>query len=639
MCGIYDLEGKPVEEGLILAMREEMIHRGPDDVGHYTEGILGLGHRRLSIIDLSEHGHQPMFNEDQSLAIVYNGEIYNHLDLRCQLEKKGHLFTSHSDTEVLLHGYEEWGKDLLPRLNGMFAFAIWDSKEKELFLARDRIGIKPLYYYQDQKRFLFASEIKPLLSAGVPVELDPSVTALYLGLRYSPGETSFFKGIKKLPPGCWAKVDSKGLGPVQTWWNLLDNDRILPYSQVEAEERFYELLEDAVFTRLIADVPIGAFLSGGIDSSAIAALMSNRERTVNTFTFGFGLELDEVDEARRIAQEIGVKNASIYLNKDDFHLYPKVLRHLEEPLGDSIILPTFLLAQRAAQDVKVVLLGDGADEILGGYVHHLAMVYGDLAHSLLGRRAFSALSGLAGGLPQVAWEKFFVYPAAMGGSGVKRVLNYFKAIDSPGQAYMALGSAFNEEDKAKLLTSDFYASTASGSGAAELYGDYFERSRNPDFQNRLLQLDLKYWNVDFTLLRMDKLTMAHSLEARVPFLDHRLVELCLRLPRRFKTRRFNQKLLMRGALKNKNILPERVVRRRKKSFFFPLEKGFDHSFFDFANDTLSEGALKRRGIFNPSYVKDLLGNGDRELIHNKQLMVVLAFELWACQFLDNEWKT
>ena len=577
-----------------------------------------------------------MFNEDRSICISYNGEVYNYKDLRESLISRGHRFRSQTDSEVILHGFEEFGPDVVERINGMFAFAIWDSKSRDLYLFRDRLGIKPLYYYSDDTKLVFASEIKAILKAGIAPALEPSSVSSFLSLRYTPGENTMFRSIKKLPAGTFLRVKPEGQVEKVIYWSLLDQRAIEPYSEKQAQQRFYELLNDAVHCRLAADVPVGAFLSGGVDSSAVTALMRIYQEDIETFTFGFNTDIDERDRAKHVAEHIGVKNTATSLGKNDFQYCSRAIWHLEEPLGDSIIIPTYLLAQAAARKVKVVQLGEGADEILGGYVHQLTMTYGDVLRDWLPRGIRLRLGGLAGKLPQVFWENIFPYPAKLGRSGVAKVLDYLRSLDSPCDAYFSLASVFTEKEKTALTNSDFHDTFMKENTGHNLFTHYWNQLKNPVFQNRLLQVDLKFWTTDYTMLRMDKLTMAHSLEARVPFLDHRLVELCLRLPRRYKTRNFEQKYLMRRALKGRNLLPSSVLNAKKKSFFLPIEKCFDQRFHEFVHDNLNDDSVKRRGLFDAGYVRKLRDDPERELAGNKQLMLLLVFEIWCKIFLDQK---
>ena len=640
MCGILgviNFDQRPVDGERLKKAARMMRHRGPDDEGSWTDGPVGLAHQRLAILDLSALGRQPMFNRNGSAGIIYNGECYNFQDLRKDLIAKGYSFRSRTDTEVILYGFQEYGIDFVGQMNGMFAIGIWFKEKKELWLLRDRLGIKPLYYFQDQDRFIFSSEIKPILSLGVPAELEHTQVSSYFSLRYCPGEKTLFKNIFKLPPGCFLKVKLSGQVDQQKYWDLLNCSRIEPLSEAKAQEKFFYLFQDSVRLTQIADVPVGAFLSGGIDSSAIVASMKRNSANIETFTFSMGSDIDESAEAARIAQELNVKNTIIHLQKNDYEYYPKALWHLEEPLGDSIIAPTYLLAKTASNKVKVVELGEGADEILGGYVHQLAMTYGDMIGKTLPSFVRKGVAKGIQWLPHDFLNKLFPYPAQLGKSGINKIADYMANIQSPMKAYFDLVGVFNEEEKKRIFTSDFYQSYVRSKNPSDGFSSFFNTLSNPVFQNRLLQLDLRFWNADYSLLRMDKLTMAHSLEARVPYLDHRLVEFCLSLPRKFKTKNFKQKILLRKALAGKGMLPQNRLNAPKKAFYLPIEKCFDHQFEQYIRDILLDEKTKKRGILNVVSLKNMLSFSKGELVSNKQLMVLLVFELWMRTFIDNNW--
>jgi len=638
IAGIFNFDSVTPSEKLLKAMGDRMSHRGPDDSGIYANGPVGFAFRRLSILDLSDHGHQPMFDDTGSYGIVYNGECYNFRDLRKELKSRGCVFRSQTDTEVILYGFREFGPQFVNKLSGMFSFAIWDIKKRELYVFRDRMGIKPLYFHKTDNNFIFASEIKPIFEAGVIPELNKSEVNSYFSLRYVPSENSLFKGIKKLQPGTFLKIKADGTTESFTYWSLLDQVDMLPLNESQASEKFFEFFDDAIKQNLVSDVPVGAFLSGGVDSAAIVALMKRHQEKVETFTFGMGSDIDESGRAKEIAQLMRVNNEQIHLQPNDFEHYSKALWHLEEPIGDSIIVPTFLLAKQAAQKVKVVLLGEGADEIMGGYVHQLALTYGQKIKNILPSSLRAMVSRGFAGVPHQWADKIFPYPASLGKRGLGRVFQYLGTNYTFGQSYVDLAGLFSSSELSQLLSPEVYKAGCDFGDPSGLFTRYYEMSKNSDYQNRLMQVDLKYWNTDYGLLRMDKLTMAHSLEARVPYLDHRLVELCLRLPQKFKTKNFKQKRLLRSSLAKHGVLPSQITKTPKKAFYLPIEKCFGKNFDDFLGDHLSDSALKRRGLFNQKVVSQLRDKKDRELIENKQVMAILCFELWAKQYLDLPWS-
>ncbi len=640
MCGILGaiyFNGQRADAGELLRAAQWMKHRGPDDEGSWAQGCVGFAHKRLSILDLSSAGHQPMVSSDGQSVIIYNGECYNFKELRADLQQKGYTFRSHTDTEVLLYGIEEYGTSFISKMNGMFSFALWSQKRNELLLVRDRLGVKPLYIYHDRDKLFFSSEIKPLLSLGVPAVLNEKMLSFFFSLRYCPGDKTLFKGITKLSPGHFMKIKKDGSVEKQCYWTLLDCWDTAPYTLAQAKDKFYELFSSAVSLRQIADVPVGAFLSGGIDSSAIVALMKKNEPNVESFTIGMGADIDESHAAKRVADFVGIKNDAFMLQKSDYCFYEKALWHLEEPIGDSIIAPTYLLAQRAAQRLKVVELGEGADEILGGYIHQLALTYGENLKTQLPFVSSRLIPAVAKMMPQVFWDKVFPYPAQLGSSGVAKVLEYLKSTDTLARRYLGLAGLFDQGEQQDLFAEKFYHDAIAPTDASGVFEQFLSQQKNPIFQNRLLALDLRFWNTDYTLLRMDKLTMAHSLEARVPYLDYRLVEFCLKLPRELKTKGFKQKILLREALKGKNLLPQETIAARKKAFYLPIEKCFDEKFQDYMKDVLLSDSLRQRNIFNRASMEKLLNAPNRELVNNKQVMALLVFELWARMFLDGNW--
>lgn len=642
MCGIAGVihfDGKPVDPGLIGRMTQLIAHRGPDGEGKFLSGPVGLGHRRLAIIDLSEAAHQPMLNDDESLALVYNGECYNHKELRRELAQRGYKFKSTSDTEVVLRGYEAYGKSFFSKMIGMFALAIWDKRRGELVLCRDRVGIKPFYYYRSSKgdRLAFASEIKPLLEAGAPVDLNLGSLGSYLSLRYVPGSATMFGSIEKLDPGTILTVDRSGNYQHEAYWDLTKFTELSPQTEKEAAEKFYELLERSVALCLESDVPVGSFLSGGIDSSAVSALMSQSRSDVETFTVKIGSSVDESVKAAAFSHELGLSNTQIAVSADDVEQYARAVFHLEEPIGDSIIMPTFLLAREAAKKVKVVQIGEGADEILAGYVHQFVMTKANPLRHLAAGMPLSGAASLARLLPHAFWKAVFPYPGDPGAQGLERLFRYLGALRHPPKAYLELTSLFSGADKARILNPAVLEQTEHE--PLRTFERYWSSLKNKDFQNKLLELDLRYWNTDYTMLRIDKLTMASSLEARVPFLDHRLIELCLSLPANFKTRGLTRKRLLRLALKGKGLIPEKTRLAPKTPFHLPPEKTLGRRFEEFVSDVLSESAVLRRGIFNADEVARLVNKGSaRELVESKQVMALAIFELWAGYFLDGRWR-
>jgi asparagine synthase (glutamine-hydrolysing) len=630
MCGICGFVGF-VDEALLQRMTHALRHRGPDDDGFYLGNRVGLGHRRLSIIDL-ETGKQPIFNEDNTIAIVLNGEIYNYLELRRRLEKRGHIFRTQTDTEVIVHLYEEMGERCVEELNGEFAFAIWDDGKQSLLLARDRLGIRPVYYYSINETLIFSSELKSLLLwEKTPRVINRIALDCYLTLRYIPANMTMFAGIEKLPPASVLSFKN-GKTRIERYWSVRLQEE--PRQSLKAsEDRLFEMLKDSVRLRLMSDVPLGAYLSGGIDSSSIVGLMAEMSSTpVKTFTVGgFGGEADEASQARRIADHFGTDHHELIIGKQDYDLLPRIMRHMDSPIGDAIIIPTYLLAQETSKHVKVVLSGEGADEILAGYVHQLSMRFGELYRRALPKPLQAAVHYTIRHTPSTCLNLLFRYPAKLGSKGKERVSNYLTALsnESPAQCFLVLASLFTQQERKNLYSDDFRQAADDNGLQSRMDAALAEQG---GFLNKLLVYDLENWLPDNTLIKQDHLSMANSLEARVPFLDHRLVEFCCGLPERFKIRGTVQKYLLRKAVAR--LLPSQTAKAPKRAFYFPIERVFGDEFSDYVRDNLTSQRFTSRGIFNKEAVARFSHMRSSELIDNKQLMAVLILEIWFRTFWD-----
>ncbi len=632
MCGICGYIG--IEEpGLIERMMSSIEHRGPDDEGKFVENDMALGHRRLSIIDIAG-GRQPMQTADGRYVLVYNGEIYNFRELRKDLEANGVSFNTRSDTEVLLRLYEREGPSALEKLNGMFAFAVWDRKRRELFLARDRIGIKPLYYAEFPGRFLFASEAKALLCyTNGPRTLSAHAIQDYLALRYVPGDAGLFREVRRLRPGHWLRLRD-GQVEIQRWW--APPVYTGPYAKSEAEylEEFSELMERSVRRRMISDVSFGAYLSGGLDSSTIAAFMARLESApVKTFSVGFDYEHDELNEAATTARYLGTDHTEVACRAEDVMLLPEIVHHSDEPLGDAIAIPMYMLAREAKKQVTVILTGEGADEIFGGYLFHKVMwaaeLYRKLAPGPVRRWLVEPLLSAA---PASLLNLAFRYPAYLGKRGKQKALDYLKLLGSGDldQGYRHLISLFDRRDMASLFTPEFEAQLreqpVTWTPPVDNEGERFDQ---------LLRLQFGHWLPDNMLLRNDKMSMAHGVEGRVPFLDHELVEFAFRLPRNLRLRRLVGKYLLRRLAER--MLPMTTARRRKMPFYVPIENYFQQPrFVEMMEDLLGEDAVRRRGIFRPEAIADLRRSlRRREFLLVKQVFSLMTLELWFRIFVDD----
>jgi asparagine synthase (glutamine-hydrolysing) len=634
MCGICGHIGVD-DPALIGRMTDALAHRGPDDAGHFRCGHVALGNRRLSIIDLPG-GHQPMSTPDGRFTIVFNGEIYNHAEIRERLVASGVQFHSRCDTEVLLNLIATKGIAALDELNGMFAFAIYDRQREELLLARDRIGIKPLYYLEQPGKLLFASEMKSLVCyRDWSPTLNPSALRDALQLRYVRGAHTMHREVMRLPAGHYLRCRA-GRVEIQRYWSLPAASGPFDRTEDEYVEEFAALLKASVRRRLMSDVPFGAYLSGGLDSSTIVALMAQLGGApVRTFAVGFGDNADELANAADVARELGCTHSEIRCGADDLSLLPEIVRHLDEPMGDPIILPMYQLARAAQQHVKVILTGEGGDEILGGYLFHTVMSLGERYRRAVPRwvRAH-VMKPLVAAAPAGMLNKAFAYPAYLGERGKRKVLDYLDLLE-PGDmraAYAHLIALFDEHELETLFEPEF-AAEVGARGASTISNSSVN---GEPYLHRLLRLQYEHWLPENMLLRQDKLSMAHSIEARVPFLDHTLVEFTQRVPPNLKVRRLTGKYLLRRAAAR--ILPPAVANRPKRPFYMPIERYFRSPVFkEMVGDLLSETAIRKRGIFRPQAIAALVARmHEREFLYVKQVFALLVLQLWFREFLDRK---
>ena len=543
MCGIVGFVGaRDDARDILQAMMDLIAHRGPDGQGQFVEGPAALGQRRLSIIDL-EGGRQPMYNEDENLVVVFNGEIYNFQDLRAELEAAGHTFATRSDTEVLLHGYEQWGKGMLDRLRGMFTFALWDRSEKTLLLARDHFGIKPLYYYQNEAgELLFGSEIKSFLAhPGFDKQLNEEQLSLYLSYQFSPGENTFFRGVKKLMPAHWLEWKD-GAIQVQRYWQPAFAPDEGP-SLEEWERAISDAMKESVAAHKIADVEVGSFLSSGVDSSYMAALA----KVDKTFTVGFAnKQYDETDFAAEFSKHIGVKNFAYRITPEEYWAnLGRIQYHMDEPLADAASVALYFVNREAAKQVKVCLSGEGADEFFGGYNIYkepFTVSWYDRLPLWL-RRGVGAVANL---LPPVPGVNFLVRRG--------RPLE---------ERYIGNTNLMGERRKRKLMKN-----YTGRSIPTDISRSYFDRTKGQDPVARMQFCDLNLWMVGDILLKADKMSMANSLELRVPFLDRRVFELACRIPTKCKVNAAQTKIAMRGAAEM--TIPAKTADKKKLGFPVPV---------------------------------------------------------------------
>lgn len=632
MCGIWgriSFKGQiPIDASVLMAVDAALSHRGPDDHGVWQGDTICLGIRRLSIIDPAG-GAQPIWNEDYTCCIVYNGELYNFLDLRPELQARGHVFRTRSDTEVILHAYEEWGPECLRRANGMFAFAIWDNRKKTLFLARDRIGEKPLYYYRDSDRLFFASEIKAILAdPSVPRQLNFRGLANYLALGHAVAPETIYQNIYKLLPGHYLLTKDAHVKIVQ-YWDVGEEPQLPDGSVAKEEEyadRLLNLLDDSVRRRMIADVPMGAFLSGGVDSSTVVALMKRHSSSpVKTFSLGFliGGTYDELPDARHVAEYLGTEHHELQVGDVDLvETHRTLVYHYDEPFGDAAGFPLYLLSRFAREHVKVVLTGDGGDELFGGYRRYVADQLAVIYRSLPGFLADTPVTGILDRLPRP-----------------RRVTQAVQTlpITDPARRYAARLVLFTPEMQAELLRPDVHASVLNHDPVWRypLYYAGLNSSAAADHFNRLMYVDLKTRLPDLYLEKTDKATMACSLEARMPLLDHRLVELAFQIPGHYKIRGTSTKRIFKRAVSR--LIPPSVLQKPKHGFSVPTDPWFRNELKSYTFDVLLDERTRRRGYFNAPVVERLWREHlEGRRVWDKHLWLLLNFELWHRLYLDRE---
>ncbi len=626
MCGICGFLNRDparparADQALLERMTDVIAHRGPDGSGAYIDGPVALGHRRLAIIDLSSSGAQPMANEDGTVQVTFNGEIYNHAALRDELRARGHVFRSRCDTEVLVHGYEEWGDSLPERLAGMFAFAIWDSRQRRLFLARDRLGKKPLYYHLGHERLVFASEIKSLLcDPSVPRELDEEALDLYLSLRYVPAGLTAFAGIHKLPPASRA-VYQNGRLSLQRYWHTVFPPEPERRTDGELTADFWARLRTATEDRLMADVPVGVFLSGGLDSSAIAARMIDARggEPVKSFSVGYLADdgSSELDQARGVARALGTEHREVLVTADDFHAFlPQLVWYMDEPVADAACVPLYYLSKRAREEVTVVLSGEGADEVLAGYPIYRTMLM--LEH----------LRAAAAG----AVDKAAPLAARLMRNPKARKYLHWSTLPLE-ERYRGVSCAFVDAEKSILRGERgglVPPRKVSGRLLERLAVHWAETEGLPPLE-RMLELDRRVWLPDDLLVKADKMTMAAGLELRVPFLDHRLVEWCTGLPTRVKLRGRSGKWLLRKAAYER--LPPECTAQGKRGFSVPVSKWLRHELHGPLRDALLTADSFARARFGEKPLARLLddhrhGVSDRR----EELFALWILELWLRQ--------
>lgn len=630
MCGIlgvYYSDNRQVNRALLSRMNATMTHRGPDGDGFYFEPGIGLAHRRLSIIDLAG-GKQPLCNEDGRVWITFNGEIYNFQELRKELETSGHRFSTDSDTEVIVHAYEEFGDSCVEHLRGMFAFAIWDGRRQRLFLARDRVGIKPLYYYSDEGQLIFASELKAICAnSTVAQEIDLAALREYLLYGYIPCDKVIFQRAQKLLPGHFLVVErnpqsGKLSQKVEQYWDL----QFCPEHSLSEQdwiEGFRQLLYETVKLHLVSDVPLGAFLSGGLDSSCVVAVMSSlMNAPVKTFSVGFAEEdFSELPYARLVANLYETEHHELLVRPDAIELLPTLARQFDEPFGDSSAIPTYLVSKLARKHVTVSLSGDGGDELFGGYRRY--------AHTMATLGLQNKLRFLPASLRMTMFSTLTNrLPSHIRGAGLLRRMGM-----STFDTYMDIAYCQSQTWLSALLHADINA-VLNSNGQSDLFRTFFRGVKTNDDLTRMQYLDTKTYLPEDILTKVDRTSMLTSLEARVPLLDHKILEFVARIPANLKFRQGQGKYIFKRFLQG--LLPPELLTRHKMGFGVPLVHWFKSDLEGYARDILLSQRSKERGYFNPSFIEGMLVEHKKgQLDRSQDIWRLLVFEHWCRNYLDS----
>lgn len=599
ICGTYSLNGAPVNKRLLEQMNNTMVHRGPDGAGLFVDTGIGLGHRRLAIIDLHT-GEQPMASDDGSLQVVFNGEIYNFLELRKQLQVYGHTFRTNSDTEVLLYSYRQWGEAFVEHLRGMFAIALWDAPQRKLLLVRDRLGKKPLYYHFDQKRLVFGSELKALLAdPSIPRQIDPEALDAYCSFGYVPSPMSIYQQVRKLPPAHMAICTVDGL-TLRSYWDLDMNQEPSGVNEEQAMEELQAVFDEAVRLRMISDVPLGAFLSGGVDSSAVVASMALQGQCgpVKTAAIGFDdRQFNELEFASIVAGRYATDHKEFVVKPEALGILDKIVWHFDEPFADSSAIPTWYVSKMARQQVTVALSGDGGDETFAGYAQRYSM------------NRFE--DGLRRKIPSLLRQSVLgpiasLYPRVDSLPRPLRLKSFLSNLSLPlEQAYFRdMSFYFKQEVKEDLYNADF-KEQVSGLNASDVLGRHFRNNHNNDPTTRVQYVDIKSYLPEDILVKVDRMSMAHSLEVRAPILDHKVMEYAARLPSSLKLNGSESKYIFKKM--NEERLSGDILYRKKQGFCVPLAAWLRGDLKDLAHEAIFSESIDLRQWFEMDYVAGLWG--------------------------------
>ncbi|MGZ6248642.1 MAG: asparagine synthase (glutamine-hydrolyzing) [Syntrophales bacterium] len=628
MCGIcgkiFFEKDKRVDPQLIKIMADSMYHRGPDDEGTYISGNVGLGHRRLSIIDLNR-GKQPISNEDGTVWIVFNGEIYNYQDLRETLIQRDHKFKTDTDTEVIVHAYEEFGEDCVKRLRGMFAFAIWDDRNQALLIARDRVGIKPLYYYLSAGQLVFASEMRAILQdSSVDREVNLPIIDRFLTYFYIPGDETLLKSIRKLRPGHCLTV-RKGKADIKQYWDLSFTSGNKAHTFNETKEELLGLLKETVRLHMISDVPVGFLLSGGVDSTALLNLSLNEtNKDLSTFTIGFDGEdfADERVYARLAAEKFGTKHYEMTIKAQDFvEFLPAYVWHMEEPVCEPPAIALYYVSKLASDHVKVLISGEGGDEAFAGYQNYRNLVWLERLKKLAGpfkRPVNDFLNGLEGVASLGRLEKYVQLIS------VPFDQYYYGRTSSPFTFFNSMFKEFYSPDFIRFIDKN---------RSIEPTRRCLEQNNSNDYLSRMLYTDTKTWLPDDLLLKADKITMANSVELRVPLLDHVVLEFAADIPSQFKVSGMTTKHLLKAAFRD--LIPNEIIKREKTGFPVPYVRWFNNELYSYAREILLDRETLGRGYFEEKGINSLLQNGT-PAIRSKEIFSLIVLELWHRIFISKD---
>lgn len=628
MCGIagiisYDRS----DHGYITIMTNSLRHRGPDNYGFYSNERVSLGHRRLSIVDLSSNANQPMQNEEGYIFLVCNGEIYNYKEKKIEMISKGHRFRSESDCEVLIHLYEQYGDDFLSEVNGMFAFAIWDSCRRRMVVAVDRFGKKPLYFGFYQGRFVLASELKALLFfKWLKQDLDFLAMDRYLSFRHIPAPMTILKSVKKLEPSTMLIWENETIN-FKRYWSPKYYHKDCFDAETTVDE-FKDVLTDAVKLRLQSDVPLGIYLSGGVDSAAIGGLMKAlMDGKKVSYTFGVDYKYDESDRAKKLAEYLDFEYNKVTVTQKDFDEIPNIMYHMDEPFADLLCLPSFLLAKKAKEKLTVVLTGDGADEILNGYFHQRLMLL-QRKYDFILKIPFAGnvIGEVLHTIPTYLLNMFFDYPDKLGEREKLKLSQAMLNSNKFGAFYETVTSCFTPQDKKRLYKPGLMTMVRDKPISDEIqkeldvYGEF-------TFLSQLSILDLKYWLPFSVIYRLDKMNMAHAVEARSPFLDYRVVEMALNLPDKFKLNRKRNKEILRCLIDR--LFPPPHREKGKQAFYMPVTPEFKKRYLEWASSLLNRKSVEQRGFFHWPYINQLFKlSYTGSMLANRQLTALAMLEQW-----------